>query len=469
VNKPDRRTALGVMAAAAAAGLLHGTALAQADVSGDYAGVLDAGAIKLRLRLVISAHRAVLYSLDQGDAAILASRIDIRGDAVSLDFESIGAKFEANRLADGTLAGTFTQGRAMPLRLVRGAAPRDPLVGLLDGAMTASRLAAIRLALGTPAMGVGWRKGRAKPVLMVDGNRAAGSNLPVLSLDKWHLGSITKSFTAMLFAKAVQQGAIGWQTTIDSVFEPLLGAIPEPYSGLTAIELMTHHAGLQPNIAMPDLIAFPRFSSDSRADRLRYIRLVLAQTPAAPRRTHAVYANSGFVVAGAMLEQVMGKPWEVMLREQVLAPLGLSSAGFGPPGSAIALDQPRGHAVGGDSTRTPMWIDNPAVLGPAARLHMSMGDLLTYLSAHRDRPARLLGRAGWDMLHTPQFGSNYAMGWAVQSDGSLWHNGSNTVCYAEALVDRSNGTVAVLTATDPTFMGRPNAVMPMLRRAATGT
>jgi hypothetical protein len=36
------------------------------------------------------------------------------------------------------------------------------------------------------------------------------------------------------------------------------------------------------------------------------------------------------------------------------------------------------------------------------------------------------------MLHTPHFDGDYALGWVVQQDGRLWHNGSNTLWYAEA-------------------------------------
>jgi hypothetical protein len=78
---------------------------------------------------------------------------------------------------------------------------------------------------------------------------------------------------------------------------------------------------------------------------------------------------------------------------------------------------------------------------------MSLADLLTYLAAHRDlRP--FLSESGWRELHTPPFGGNYAMGWFVRPDGSLWHNGSNTLWYAEARVDAAQGVVAAAATND---------------------
>ena len=46
------------------------------------------------------------------------------------------------------------------------------------------------------------------------------------------------------------------------------------------------------------------------------------------------YSNGGFVVAGAMLEELTGETWESLLTRRVLTPLGMTSTGFGAPGSA---------------------------------------------------------------------------------------------------------------------------------------
>jgi hypothetical protein len=78
---------------------------------------------------------------------------------------------------------------------------------------------------------------------------------------------------------------------------------------------------------------------------------------------------------------------------------------------------------------------------------MSLEDLRRYLSAHRDREA-FLKPERWTLLHTPPFGGNYAMGWVVQGEGVLWHNGSNTLWYAEALIDRARGVVAAAASND---------------------
>lgn len=456
--KASRRSALAGAAAGAAALLWPGQASAQTGFDGDYGGVLDVGAAKLRLRLVIAGDTATLFSLDQGNSSVRATNVQRKGDWIFIDFAPIAARFEG-QLAGSALAGTFIQGQAFALRLERGVVPADTadLATLVQGAMSPALLRRIRERLGTPAMAVGWEHPYARPALLVDGRRAATAPDPVRADDLWHIGSITKSFTATLFARAVEAGAIGWDTPLGK----RLKQVPKRYAGLTAFELLSHHAGLPADIPLPALLALPRIEADPRASRRRYVKLALAQPPIAEPRTRFAYSNIGYVLAGAMLEAATGLSWEDLLRREVLIPLGLGSAGHGPPGSPARIDQPRGHGGG-----QPVWLDNPAAMGPAGRLHMAAGDLLAWLTIHRDRPQGFLSPAAWRELHTPRFGGSYALGWFATADGGLWHNGSNTAWYAEAAIDGGTGLASIVCANDSALITRHRALQPAIRRAA---
>ena len=136
-----------------------------------------------------------------------------------------------------------------------------------------------------------------------------------------------------------------------------------------------------------------------------------------------------------MLEQLSGQSWEQLMREHVFEPLGMSSAGFGPPGSADKVDQPRGHTK---QVHAPgPGADNPAAIGPAGTVHASIGDWAKFAAAH------LVGARGADgflrsetftHLQTPPAGESYAMGWGrakrdwAKGD-TLSHSGSNTMWY----------------------------------------
>ena len=273
------------------------------------------------------------------------------------------------------------------------------------------------------------------------GFRKQGDPTPVEASDLWHIGSITKSFTSTLFARLVEAGKIRWEQSLAEVLPEAAGT---PYAQVTFEQLLSHRAGMVANPGLP-LLVKGRTSTDPLIEqRKQVVAEALAAPPVHERGAAFLYSNAGYVVAGAALERLTGEPWEELVRAQVLAPLGLRSAGFGAPGAAGKVDQPYGHLDPIGSTRPPHPIppgplaDNPPLLGPAGTLHLSLDDLTTYLRDH------LNGEAGAGSLLTPEsyrrlhrvVGDRYAMGWVddrpewASGERVVWHNGSNTMWYA---------------------------------------
>jgi CubicO group peptidase (beta-lactamase class C family) len=275
----------------------------------------------------------------------------------------------------------------------------------------------------------------------VAGVRKAGDPTPVQITDLWHLGSITKSFTSTTCARLVEAGKLRFD-------QPLAGLLPEaagtPYAQVTLEQLLSHHAGTVANPSTP-LLLEARTSTEPLMDqRRKIVTEVLAATPVNAPGGGFLYSNAGYVTVGAALERLTGMPWEDLVRQQVITPLGLQSAGFGAPGKAGAVEQPYGHLWPPGATRPPIGIvpgplaDNPASLGPAGTLHMSLDDVATYLRDHMNGEAgagSLLRADTYQRLH--KSGSdNYALGWVdvnpewLGEKRVVWHNGSNTMWYA---------------------------------------
>ena len=195
---------------------------------------------------------------------------------------------------------------------------------------------------------------------------------------------------------------------------------------------------------MPLLLEGRTSTTPLQDQRREVVAEVLAAAPVHAPGAGFLYSNAGYVTAGAALERLTGTQWEDLVREQILLPLNLQFAGFGPPGTAGAVEQPYGHVYPAGSTRPPVPIvsgplgDNPALLGPAGTLHLSLDDVATYLRDHMKGEAgagSLLRAETYQHLHQA-VGDNYALGWVDQSaewlDGRrvVWHNGSNTMWYA---------------------------------------
>src|SRR5207237_8513183 len=90
----------------------------------------------------------------------------------------------------------------------------------------------------------------------------------------------------------------------------------------------------------------------------------------------------GVAIAGHMAEKVTGKSWEALMREKIFRPLGMTTAGFGAPGTRAKNDQPRGHKADGSPVEPGPAADNPVAIGPAGIVHCSIGDWAKFAAAN---------------------------------------------------------------------------------------
>ncbi len=409
-----------------------------------------------RVKLVISAKGEVtIWLIDSGLLRAQATRV--RLEAPTVDFEFLGVAVHGTLVGPDLIEATGVGGgKRDVVRFMRGDLFPVNLTKLPAGPMTGKRLQSLLLLSEAPGIGVGWAFKHGNRTVMVDGVRMLGTAEKIAKTDAWHIGSCTKSMTATLAARAIEAGELKWT---DTVVDLLGGAIPTirpEYRQASLIDLLSHHAGLPREAPSDDMRLTFGFAQDLRTQRLAYARRALEQPPAVAPRTKASYSNAGYDIVGAMLEQSLRARWETLIRERVFEPLGMRSAGFGPPSARDSAGAPVGHARATDGKLHP-WTepeeaDLPAVFAPSGLVHVSLQDLLNYLEVHRDRPVRYLTRSTWDKLHTPPFHDGYALGWGVDENGSLTHNGSNGMWLANVLIDKPTGMVfaGALNARTPT-------------------
>lgn len=479
----DRRSFVTGAAASALAVSAHGQEPDEADARfarfiGEWGGVIDAGPQRLRIRFVIEraddGPRIRAYSIDQSEEPMIGEHIQLDGDELRVRFPQVRGSYRGALVEPDRIEGTWRQGQSIELNLERDADFDALAIAQPAEPLSQERLEALRAEAGAPGMAAAAR-GPGGEISFVTGLRSAADDALIGASDLWHLGSITKSMTATLVARLAEAGAINWEQTVAETLPDLAEGAPEAYRGATFLHLLSHRAGLQANLPVMRLLQYPREEEDARVSREDYVRRVMAQEPAGPREETFLYSNSGYVIAGVMLERALDATWEALIAEHVFAPLGLTSAGIGAPGTPGALDQPLGHAMGLagrfglGARRTPARLgagptDNPAVLGPAGRVHMTMADVLNYLDAHRLQTS-FLRRESWERLHRPPYGGDYALGWTVRGDG-LWHNGSNTLWYAEVMFSRARELVAAAGANDGALAQTARPVSHALASAA---
>jgi CubicO group peptidase (beta-lactamase class C family) len=311
---------------------------------------------------------------------------------------------------------------------------------------------------GLPAVSAAVFKNGDVIAVGVVGTRRAGENIPVTIDDKFHLGSDSKAFTALLAGMYVQQGKLRWDSTLAGIFPELKDKMDPEFAKITVEELLSHSSGLADNDLL-DLVN-RSYQQDGNMDDVRYWMLKeTAPKPLDhPRGSKFSYSNLGYTLAGAILERLSGKTWEELVEQKIIEPMGLKTAGFGPQASLGKVDEPLGHAIV-DGKPKPMLAgpngDNPLILGPAGTMHMSVLDFAKWVAWHAGEgkhgpplvSAEILKKLHTPVIDvgerkdaapgTPKSGGGYALGWGQlktnwAAEPAITHTGSNTVNLATA-------------------------------------
>lgn len=300
----------------------------------------------------------------------------------------------------------------------------------------AALLEPIRAKHGFPALGGAIVTSKGLSAMAVTGVRKAGATVAATPDDLWHLGSDTKAMTAVVIAKLVERGKLTWDATIEAVLpKPVANSSPT-FGGITLLELLSHRAGLAPNV---DWNRIEKTGGTLTAQREATVALAASTKLQSPPGTKYEYSNTGYVIAAAMAEEMSGRPWEELIRDIVFKPLGMTSAGFGGTGTPGQIDQPWPHTGKNQPARiNGPETDNPPVMGPAGTVHCSLADwskfMVDQLRGLKGQGA-LLKPETYTRLHTAPFNGDYAFGWLVTerpwAGGVTYtHAGSNTANFA---------------------------------------
>ena len=193
----------------------------------------------------------------------------------------------------------------------------------------------IRQKHGVPAMAAAIVTSQGAVAVGAVGVRRRGTEVGVTLLDQWHLGSDTKAMTAALVAVLVERKQLRWDTTVAEVFPDLAAGFNPEVKGVTVKELLSHHAGLPANLNLGQYQG-----RDASRERSRAVRETLGLAPQSSPGSKYQYSNLGYILAGAIVEQLTGRSWEAAMQEEIFTPLRMASAGFGGTGTAGQLDQP---------------------------------------------------------------------------------------------------------------------------------
>ena len=156
---------------------------------------------------------------------------------------------------------------------------------------------------------------------------------PLTNATRHAVGDLSKPFLALLAVRMAQAGTVDLDAPVTRYLPDLKIAGGDP-ARLTLRLLLTHHSGLPPN----QLAGMYRTAEEAGAsNELPQDALYFTQEP----NVVYAYSNIGTELAANVLEAAGKSPYPELLREKVLAPLGLTTAGFDSRD-----DDERGHRKG---------------------------------------------------------------------------------------------------------------------------
>ena len=266
-----------------------------------------------------------------------------------------------------------------------------------------------------------------------------GKPAPATEHTRFAIGSTTKAMTVASLAMLVDEGKLKWDDRVIDYFPEFQLYDQYATRELTVRDLLTHRTGLPGT----DLLwAFPenQYSTPEMMRRLRYVK------PISSFRSQWEYQNVMYDIAGALVAQLSGMPWETFVRTRIFAPLGMSESI--PLVSGIA-GKPNVAKPYGDVRDTVRLISlrTTDAIAPAGSVWSSVSDMSKWmrfmLDSGRIGNRRLIQPATFREIVAPQMRASmaqypalalaqphffsYALGWFVQDfhGETVWmHTGS---------------------------------------------
>jgi D-alanyl-D-alanine carboxypeptidase len=305
---------------------------------------------------------------------------------------------------------------------------------------------------------------------------------PVPWQAKFRIGSYTKTFVAATVLQLVGEGRMSLEDTVDRWLPGVVTGNGNDGTKITVRNLLQHTSGLYNYVGqLPELFLEDKFD-DVRFRTYRpeqLVALAMRQKPDFQPGERWSYSNTGYILAGMIIERVTGHTWQHEVRARIVEPLGLRDTFL--PGTSSFLPRPHATAyerfpekgLEADPTdpRYGRALDvthlNPSWGGAAGDVISTTADGNTFLKALIGgkvlRPAQLAEMT--KTMRTPELdqawaGAEYGLGlmWIPNSCGGHWSHGGDIPGFKTRNGVTADGTRSVMVSINTDSMvARPGA------------
>jgi CubicO group peptidase (beta-lactamase class C family) len=244
--------------------------------------------------------------------------------------------------------------------------------------------------------------------------------IPNTPQTRFHLGSITKQFTAMAILILQSQGKLSVKDPITN----FIAGCPKEWQDITIHHLLTHTSGLSNQLSNQLYREIEAGTSGpvAPAEQAQYLGLTSQWTLDTQPGEQYAYNNFGYILLAHIIEEVTGQSYRDYLNQAIFTPLRMCNTGYQDNASGVAklyLDH---------SDTTEVQFGSPPISEGSGHLYSTSEDLFLWDQAlYTDR---LLPRGELELMFEPfvheigdstpgmpaTLGFGYGYGWFVGRD-----------------------------------------------------
>ena len=261
-------------------------------------------------------------------------------------------------------------------------------------------------------------------------------NAPVRKETAFEIGSVTKQFTAALVVMLIDEGKLSLDDKVTRFFDNA----PETWKDITVRHLLTHTSGLK------NYTALSGFEATKKLNAQKFVAALGVQPLESKPGEAFKYCNSGYNLAGYIIEKVTGRSYWDVLQARILDPLDMkvtTRRDLEPiiPNRADGYELKDGKWINRDSDLTDVFA--------AGAIVSTVGDLLKW-NASLDN-GKLLSERSRERLWSGVPLNNgakypYGLGWRLDDHNgrrTIWHSGS-TAGFTASILRFPNERLAVI-------------------------
>ena len=275
-------------------------------------------------------------------------------------------------------------------------------------------------------------------VAYLDGASVTVAHFGATDDTQYEVGSVTKTFTALLFADAIERGEVTPTTRLGDLLE--LG--DSPAADITLEQLATQSSGLPRLPSSPDVIMSALLANFRGTDPYTWDLSALEdQARSTPDGEHEyAYSNFGIALLGQALAAASGTDYASMVDERIFSPVGMTDSAVPTSPTDLDPDAPTGYTSAGRAAAP--W--TMSAYAPAGSIRSTTSDMVAYARALLDGEA-----PGIDALAPrADAGEGTQIGYAWMTTGDVtWHNGMTGGFSSFVGLDRE-GDRAVIVLSD---------------------